>query len=147
MNTYLLDVNVLIALAWPNHVHHTIARHWFQRRAKQAWATCPITQCGFVKISSNPSIIRDAVNPADALALLKQMTGHPGHRFWMDEITLGSPDFAFPGLLAGHRQITDAYLLSLAIRKKGILATLDQGLKSMDSGRKHVEVISTGGLM
>ncbi len=142
MKIYLLDVNVLLALAWPNHVHHEVARSWFRRRGRQAWATCPMTQCGFVRVSSNPAIIRDAASPGEALALLKQMTAHPGHHFWTDERSIAAPEFTFPGLLTGHRQVSDAYLLSLAILKKGMLATLDHGIKALSTSGTSVELIS-----
>lgn len=70
MNVYLPDVNVLIALTWPTHVHHATARQWFERKASSGWATCPITQLGFARVSSNPKIIRDAVTPREATAML-----------------------------------------------------------------------------
>lgn len=114
MKTSLLDVNMLIALAWPSHVHHRQAHAWFSQNAARGWATCPLTQCAFVRISSNPKIIPEAVTPREALALLSQMTGMKTHTFWKDEI--GILDKHVPsGLLVGHRQITDAYLLGLAI--------------------------------
>ncbi len=145
MRVFLLDVNVLLALAWPNHVHHAPARSWFHRRGRHGWSTCPMTQCGFVRISSNPSIIPDAVSPAVALAVLKQMVAHPGHHFWADEVSMGDPDFSFPSLLAGHRQVTDGYLLALAIRHNGVLATFDSGVRELNPDGRHVELLSGAG--
>ena len=142
MSTYLLDINVLIALAWPVHVHHHAARRWFGASKTIAWATCPMTQTGFVRISSNPSIIRDAVRPEAALAMLKEMTQHPAHSFWPDAVSLAAPHYTFPSMLTGHRQITDSYLVSLAMRNKGVLATLDRGLIALDKTGKYVHIIS-----
>lgn len=141
MTTYLLDTNALIALAWPVHVHHQATRRWFARHGAAAWATCPITQSGFVRISSHPGIFRDAVQPETALTLFKEMATHPGHRFWADTLTMTDPAFQFPSLLTGHRQITDAYLLALAIHNKGTLATWDKAILSLDKTSRHVHLI------
>lgn len=86
MPVHLLDVNVLIALAWPQHVHHERVRQWFAAHAAEGWATCPITQCGFVRISSNPKIMGAAATPAQAVAALRQLMTHPNHDFWPDDL-------------------------------------------------------------
>ena len=144
MSGYLLDVNVLIALTWPTHVHHVAARAWFDRNAPAGWATCPITQLGFVRVSSNSRAIRDAVRPAEAIAMLGRLTALPGHRFWPDEVPVA---FAGPFeslSLVGHRQVTDAYLLVLARHHGGRLATLDRSvpdlLRDPDERVEWVEV-------
>ena len=126
----LLDVNMMIALAWPSHVHHRAAHAWFAKNASQGWATCPLTQCGFVRISSNAKIIPEAVTPRDALALLNEIVKQATHSFWEDDI--GILDEHIPSeYLVGHRQITDAYLLGLAIRHRSRLVTLDRGLSAL----------------
>jgi len=126
----LLDVNMLIALAWPSHVHHQVAQAWFGENSSDGWATCPLTQCAFVRISSNQKILPDAVSPKEALALLGEIIGLKNHVFWPDDICL--PDEHVPsGFLVGHRQITDAYLLGLAVRHGGRLVTLDAGLSAL----------------
>ena len=130
MRVSLLDVNMLIALAWPSHVHHRIAQEWFAKHASMGWATCPLTQCGFVRISSNPKIIPEAVTPKEALALLDEIVKQTTHVFWKDEISI--LDSSVPDdILVGHRQVTDAYLLGLAIKQKGRLVTLDRGLSGL----------------
>ena len=130
MSVALLDVNVLVALAWPSHVHHHAAHQWFGANRSNGWATCPLTQCGFVRVSSNPAIIPEAVEPFEALALLRGIVALEDHVFWPDSILLH--ELAFPAeLLAGHRQVTDAYLLGLAIHHNGTLATLDHGVSSL----------------
>jgi toxin-antitoxin system PIN domain toxin len=129
--SYLLDVNVLIALAWPSHVHHKVVHHWFRRAAPEGWVTCPMTHCGFVRVSSNPKFIADAVSPREAIALLRQIVARPHHAFWPDDALLTDPDAVPSDLLLGHNQVTDAYLLGLAIRHDGRLATLDQRIAAL----------------
>lgn len=139
MSCYLLDVNVLIALTWPTHVHHAAARRWFDAKASAGWATCPITQLGFVRVSANPKIIRDAVPPREAVAMLMLLTKLPGHQFWPDGISVtGKGPFATLSLV-GHRQATDAYLLSLTQHAKGKLATLDRGIPELMPDNKQRE--------
>lgn len=147
MSVHLLDVNVLLALTWPTHVHHAAARSWFERRSGSGWSTCPVTELGFVRVSSNPRAIPDAVRPPEAVAILKRLTELPGHRFWPDDVAVaGASPFASLSLV-GHRQVTDAYLLALAQRRGGKLATLDRGIPSLVPDRaqrsRSVEVIPT----
>jgi toxin-antitoxin system PIN domain toxin len=126
----LLDVNMLIALAWPSHIHHQVAQSWFSRNAANGWATCPLTQCAFARISTNRKIIPEAVTPREALALLNEIISLKTHVFWKDDISI--LDKHIPaGLLVGHRQITDAYLLGLAIHHGGQLVTLDGGMSDL----------------
>lgn len=126
----LLDVNMLIALAWPSHIHHGRAQTWFSNNAADGWATCPMTECAFIRISSNPKIIPEAVSVREAIALLEQFAALQGHTFWEDDIRF-QHEYVPRGLLVGHRQITDAYLLGLAIHRRGRLVTLDRGLNSL----------------
>ena len=128
MSVGLLDVNVLIALTWPTHVHHGPARHWFERYSDAGWATCPITQLGFVRLSSNPKIIRDAVSPREAVSMLARLTALSGHVFWPDTIGVNASGPFAALSFVGHRQATDAYLLALAQCREGQLVTLDRGI-------------------
>jgi toxin-antitoxin system PIN domain toxin len=142
---YLLDTNVLIALLWPSHAHHTRAVRWFTRHRSSGWATCPFTQAGFVRIVSNPAFSRDAVTPRDAVGVLAANTASKDHLFWPDELAL-SEAVAFAGVrLVGHQQVTDAYLLGLALRRGGMLATLDERIVTLTESnsppRRAVEVI------
>ncbi len=130
MSAGLLDVNVLVALAWPSHVHHGRAHDWFARHAAAGWATSPLTQLGFVRVSSNPKAIPEAVSPPQALDVLRQFVGHVHHVFWPDD--LEAYNAVIPaGLVMGHRQVTDAYLLGLAIERGGTLVTLDASISSL----------------
>ena len=131
MSGFLLDVNLLIALLWPPHEAHQRAQRWFAQNAHQGWATCAMTQAGFVRIVSNPVFSRRAVSPGDALQVLRGSLEHPAHRFWTEDIGVGEALAPFGTRLVGHQLVTDAYLLGLAIQKKGRLATLDGSLSSL----------------
>jgi len=127
----LLDVNVLVALAWPQHIHHAPAQAWFAARRPSSFATCPVTQSGFVRVSSNPRAIPQARSPADAHALLATIATLPGHEFWDDDVDLStSRHFAWERI-ATHGHVTDAHLIAVAIRHKGQLVTLDRALAAL----------------
>ena len=128
---FLLDVNVLIATAWPTHPAHQKVQQWIGRHAKQGWATCPFTQTAFVRILSNPAFSPNALTPVDALALLRANLRHPAHRFWEDDVSFIETVGPFWERLVGHQQISDAYLLGLAIHRGGRLATVDQGILTL----------------
>jgi len=131
VKTALLDLNILTALLWPAHEHHEAAHRWFSGRGNARWATCSLTQLGFVRIVTNPAFSRDALAPVEAVALLRDNMNHPGHEFWTDSLQLAAAVQAVEGSLRGYRQLTDAYLLALASRRKGILATFDRSLTSL----------------
>ena len=128
---YLLDVNLLIALAWPNHVHHELAHRWFNEHRSEGWATCPVTQSGFVRVSSNPRAVSEARSPAEAIALLRRIVALPHHEFWTDEVAMAELDDAIVGRISSHGQVTDAHLVALTLRRGGRLATLDAGLSRL----------------
>jgi toxin-antitoxin system PIN domain toxin len=121
----LLDVNMLIALAWPNHTHHVRARSWFKDHHPGGWATTPVTEAGFVRVSSNRAAIATATTPSLAMELLGEMTALQGHEFWPDDVRLVRGDYGDPDLIVSHRDVTDAHLLALADRKGGKLVTFD----------------------
>jgi toxin-antitoxin system PIN domain toxin len=124
----LLDINVLVALAWPNHVHHSSARKWFRNQKKDGWATCPTTENGFIRISSNSRIMPEARSPREAALYLRDLTALENHVLWPEEASV-LDDRRIPlEKIHTHRQVTDAHLLSLAIRCEGCLATFDRGI-------------------
>lgn len=142
MSVHLLDANLLIALAWPQHVHHSAAHDWFRKVGHGAWATCPITQLAFIRISSNPKIIPDAVAPREALGMLKRILAVPGHEFWVEEVApVDAATFATKALV-GHRQVTDAYLLALVQRRSGKLATFDRGVAELLSTPERQQCVT-----
>ena|SRR2546430_2273813 len=127
----LLDVNVLIAIAWPNHVHHRVAREWFLAHRPDEWATCSVTESGFVRISSNATAIPAAVSPAEAIELLSRLRRQPGHIFWPDSVSLAESTHVPRSRLVSHAQVTDAHLLALAREHGGRVATFDRGLAAL----------------
>ena len=131
MKTALLDLNILTALLWPAHEHHDVAHRWFGARANARWATCSLTQLGFVRIVSNPAFSRDALSPAEAVALLAENLTHPGHQFWTESLEVPAAIKGMGAGLQGYRQLTDAYLLALANSRKGVLATFDRGVRTL----------------
>jgi hypothetical protein len=142
----LLDVNLLVALAWPNHVHHAAAHRWFSARSRRGWATCSIVELGFIRVSSNARAIPAAVSPQEAMALLQRITALPGHRYWSDDVRFAESPHVARSRVVGHQQVTDAHLVALAIRHGGCLATLDRGVRSLvpagHSPDAAVEVVS-----
>ena len=142
----LLDVNVLVALSWPGHEAFARSHRWFARHAAAGWATCPITQAGFVRVVSNPAFSMLTITPREALANLAITMKHAGHHFWRDDISLQQSTASFASRMVGHQQITDAYLLGLAIHHKGKLITLDRATLSLlpdTSLSVHLEVLDT----
>ena len=143
--TALLDLNIFVALAWPAHEHHASARNWFLSRGRSKWATCPITQLGFVRLLSNPAFSPDSLTAGEALELLAKNVSRPAHEFWPDALPVPR---ALKPLMRdgfGYRQITDAYLLSLAVSHNARLATFDRGLTEFAARTKigsHVELVS-----
>ena len=127
----LPDVNALIALAWPNHVHHDAARAWFAAHRSAGWATCTLTEAGFVRVSCNRVAVKQETTPAEAIALLRRLRSRESHTFWTQDRSITVLPDAIRSRLQGYRQITDAVLLALAMQRGGQLATLDAGIKSL----------------
>lgn len=138
---HLLDLNVLIALAWPQHVHHARAHKWFGSLTG-AWLTTPITEAGFVRLSTNPAVVTERVTMPHALGMLAAMRSVPGHAFLPDASTLAVPVIALDAV-ATSRQVTDAHLVNLAAASGALLATLDRGIERMlvAGDRAHVVVL------
>lgn len=132
---------MLVALAWPNHVHHGRALSWFGDVRDEGWATCPVTESGFVRVSCNRRVIPDARTPAEAIGLLREIRAVPGHVFWTDDVSPADPEPGVFGRVVGYRQVTDAHLVTLAHRQGGRLASFDRGLRDLvasgASGRKQ----------
>lgn len=136
----LLDVNVLVALAWPNHVHHDAAHAWFSEHRINGWATCPITEAGFVRISCNPAAVGQTVTPSDAVGLLRSLIQQESHSFWPLEISMAELPEDMLTRVQGYRQITDTVLLATAIQRNGLLATLDSGLARLATENRLASV-------
>lgn len=141
MIAYLLDVNVLLALSDPMHVHHDAAHGWFTATGRSAWATCPVTENGFVRIASHPGYPNRPGDVPAVMRILHQLCAVQGHRFWPDAISLR--DMLRPGALINHRQVTDVFLLGLAVHAGGRLATFDRRIAttSIRGGDRALELI------
>lgn len=126
--TFLLDVNVLIALADPAHVQHEQAQKWFGKIGKRAFATCPITENALLRIVGHPKYPNSPGPPAVMAALLVALRGLPGHVFWPDSISIADERCIDTSRLSSHAQLTDSYLLALARNNGGQLATMDRRL-------------------
>ncbi len=124
----LLDVNVLLALFWPRHTGHAAARRWFASHRNQAWATCALTEAGFVRLLSNPALTLGHVQPQEALQLLLENSKDSRHEFWPMDIALPEAIRLSGVPLEGHQHVTDLYLLGLACHRGGKLVTFDEKL-------------------
>jgi toxin-antitoxin system PIN domain toxin len=143
--TFLLDVNVLIALIDPGHVAHDDAHDWFASTGQTAWATCPITENGVVRIVGNPKYPNSPGSPAIVMEIVGKLWSLPGHYFWPDNVSLvGSGDIA-PAKILTSGQVTDTYLLALAKAHGGRLATFDRKLSAaaVTRGNSALHVITS----
>lgn len=125
------DINTLIAAAWPNHIHHLQARRWLETETQSGWATCPIVQSGFLRISMNAAVVGHAATFATALALLEQYTSDTAHTFWESEASPSVWPEWLQQRFQGYRQVTDATLLATALQNNGILVTMNGGLLTL----------------
>jgi toxin-antitoxin system PIN domain toxin len=137
----LLDTNILIALARTEHIAHEKVKRWFKERHTDAWATCALTESGFVRIVSNPAFFNPAPDVPEAAALLARLTEFPEHRFWTIDLNFRSAAQLFGDRVVGHQQVTDAYLLALAISKRGQLVTLDRSIKALAASEHAAHVL------
>jgi len=131
----LLDVNVLVALAWPNHQFHAAATHRLES-GRDRWATCALTQLGFIRLSSNPAAVPAAKTPAEAAALLAAMVKDPSH-VYLKSLSAPCDEESIQVFerILGYKQVTDAYLLRLARQHGAKLATFDTKLQALATFR------------
>jgi toxin-antitoxin system PIN domain toxin len=121
----LLDVDVLVALFDPAHLHHEAAHTWLREGREAGWATCPITENGFVRVVSHPDYPGNRVTVADAVERLSRFAESHDHHFWPDSTSLRRSSRIDTRLLDGHDRIRSAYLLLLAVQNEGCLVTFD----------------------
>jgi uncharacterized protein len=139
----LLDVNVLIALLDGGHAHHQMAMRWLRANIAQGWASCPLTQNGCVRIMSQ-SAYPNSQAPALIAERLREATQNEAHVFWADDVSLLDADLFDWRELFNPRQLTDAYLLALAIKHKGKFVTFDHAVPLnavSKAAAKHLELI------
>ena len=128
MTAALLDVNVLISLAWPNHPCHEAARAWFDGHSGP-WASCHLTQAGFLRIASNPRILPGALPIRDVYRLLQAMAEHPRHVYWPEAPAPATITLFDGSNVRGHQQVTDICLLATAIHHGGSFVTFDRAIE------------------
>lgn len=141
--TYLLDVNLLFVFHQPRHIDYEIARRWFHNKGRAGFATSPITQAGLLRLLVQNAAKLEAFAMKEAKEALRHLVAQPAHIFWPDSSAYLDATERFAGRLHGYRQITDAYLLGLAIQNQGRLATLDHGTRHLAGNEfaSHLEVI------
>jgi toxin-antitoxin system PIN domain toxin len=141
--TFLLDVNVLIALIDPAHVGHDAAHRWFSEEGRHAWSTCPLTENGVIRIVGHPKYPNTPGSPAVVAQIVAQMRTLPGHAFWPDDISLLEADHITHTKLLTSAQVTDSYLLALAVAHGGRLATFDRRLsvQAVTGGKAALRLI------
>ncbi|MGA3201883.1 MAG: TA system VapC family ribonuclease toxin [Bryobacteraceae bacterium] len=140
MKPFLLDVNVMVALVWPAHVHNRAAEQWFTENRKYGFRTCPITQAGMVRILGHPRYGRDSMTMAGAQGALRDLVALPEHEFWPATLPLAAA-IERTGPISGNQQITDAYLVALAMVNGGILATFDRSVLGLSGAKGFVEIV------
>jgi hypothetical protein len=140
MTRYLLDTNVLIPLLWPKHTGQAKVRAWFTKNAAKSFATCSLTQAGFLRITCSPFITGERFSLSDAQDLLLDFIRWPGHAFWPTPISYFEATAPFKRRMHGPKQITDGYLLGIAKHHGGKLATMDKAVKSL-AGPEHRDLV------
>lgn len=125
----LLDVNVLLALMDRDHIHHRMALAWWRGERGNGWASCPLTQNGFVRILCQRNYPRRRT-AAEAMVQLQLQLTEPSHVFWPDDISIADDGIFDRGRILGPNQITDVYLLALAVKNGGRLVTFDRAISS-----------------
>ena len=127
----LLDINILIALAWSEHLHHDAAHAWFARNRQRGWATCPTTQAGFLRVSSTPEAVKTIVTVAEAFQILEHNLRDKDHHFWPQNAAVTRMPAEMRTRLMGPRQVGDALLVQLALENGGVLATFDRRIPDL----------------
>ena len=143
MTTYLLDVNVLIALVDPAHVQHEQAHVWFARTGKKSFATCPITENGLLRIVGHPKYPNSPGPPSEVMPALTAIRALAGHCLWAEKISIADESCISAARLSSHARVTDVYLLALAKSHGGRLATMDHRMATdaIPDGQKVLELI------
>jgi len=140
---YLLDLNVVVALTDDEHEHWESAQRWFSTLRGESWGTCPLTDAGYIRLATSPAARIGSGSFTTAAAVLSDLARRPGYGFW--PITDGWVKLTAPfaSRIFGHQQVTDAYLLGMAIKEGGVLVTFDRGIKYLAGAQfaNHVLVL------
>lgn len=139
----LFDVNVLIALFDPAHIHHEQAHTWLANNLEAGWATCPITQNGCIRVLSQPKY-PNAITVSEATRRLRQAISQANHEFWHDDLSIVESSHFRDDHIQSPRQLTDLYLLGLAVQHNGRLITFDRSINTapvVGVGVQHLVVL------
>ena len=142
----LLDVNFLIALFDPDHPHHEVAHDWFDDNHARGWATCPVTENGFIRVVANPKYGNEVTQAPVLIERLRKFCASGHYQFWDDAVSFRDERLFNGSLVRGHRQLTDIYLLGLAAKRGGRLVTFDQKIPLAavkGATRAALEVVSS----
>jgi uncharacterized protein len=141
----LLDVNVLIALADQRHDQNRAARNWFASSGKINWGICPLTEAGFLRITTNPKFRPGSRTLGQAIAIIQALKALPGYSYWEIHDSWVRLTTSFAARITGHQQVTDAYLLGLAIKEDGVLVTFDRRLGYLAGSqfRRNLEILDS----
>jgi toxin-antitoxin system PIN domain toxin len=143
----LLDVSVLVALFKAGHTHHQAAHDWLADHVEFGWASCPITENGLLRVLGNPSRADPFMPLAELVQRLKTFCDSAGHQFWSDSISLSDSALFNTSAFRGHQQLTDVYLLGLAVKRGGRFVTFDRSIPLAavkGATRVSLEVIAGG---
>jgi uncharacterized protein len=139
---FLLDVNALVALVDEDHIHHAAALKWFNGIGTHEWGVCPLSEAGFLRVVTRPDAGGRSME--EATTVLARLAKLPGYRYW--PLTVGWTEIAAPlvARIFGHQQITDAWLLGLAVRERGALVTFDRAMRHLagDDFARHLIVLA-----
>jgi hypothetical protein len=142
----LLDVNVLVALFDSAHLNHDEAHDWFKAARGTAWATCPITINGVVRILSHPAYPSVEATPGEVISRLQDLCSNPQQQFWPDDVSLLENQAFRPTSIVSHQTITDVCLLALAVHRKGQLVTFDRSISLkavVGAEARHIKLLGS----
>lgn len=144
IRSYLLDLNVLLALVDSGHQHHQKTTEWFESYGKFNWGLCPLTECAFLRVAANPAYRPEPNALEQAVAVLRGLKEHHGFLYWEIDKSWTELTAPFAARISGYRQITNACLLGLAIQKKGALVTFDKGTRALAGAEFQANVLLLG---
>lgn len=143
MKRALLDINVLISLLDLDHAHHGRARNWLEKEIESGWASCPLTENGCVRIMSQPGY-PSRVQTGEVIARLKEAAATSHHQFWPDDLSILDSSVIDSARIHGPKQVTDLYLLALAVEHGGRFVTFDSAVllsPVLGAEKEHLVVI------
>ena len=133
---FLFDINVLVALIDDSHTHHSLVTNWFASISGQEWGVCAFTEAGFLRVMTRPTT--GILTVKEGTEALDRLSERPGYRFWPLSVDWSRTAAPFQGRIFGHQQITDAFLLGIAVQENGVFVTLDKAVGHI-AGRRYAD--------